>query len=56
MTKKYQRRLINNKATYLKIADNDIKKINTVIFDCDGVLINSKNSYDKCIELSLIHI
>ena len=56
MTKKYQRRLINNKATYLKIADNDIKKINTVIFDCDGVLINSKNSYDRCIELTISYI
>lgn len=56
MTKKYQRRLINNKATYLRIADNDIKNINTVIFDCDGVLINSKNSYDKCIELTISYI
>ena len=56
MTKKYQRRLINNKATYLKIADNDIKKINTIIFDCDGVLINSKNSYDRCIELTISYI
>ena len=56
MTKKYQRRLINNKTTYLKIADSDIKKINTVIFDCDGVLINSKNSYDKCIELTISYI
>ena len=56
MTKKYQRRLINNKAIYLKIADNDIKKINTIIFDCDGVLINSKNSYDKCIELTISYI
>ncbi|GIT66515.1 MAG: hypothetical protein Ct9H300mP24_8930 [Candidatus Neomarinimicrobiota bacterium] len=56
MTKKYQRRLINNKTTYLKIADSDIKNINTVIFDCDGVLINSKNSYDKCIELTISYI
>ena len=56
MTKKYQRRLINNKAIYLKIADNDIKKINTIIFDCDGVLINSKNSYDRCIELTISYI
>ena len=56
MTIKYQRRLINNKATYLRIADNDIKNINTVIFDCDGVLINSKNSYDKCIELTISYI
>jgi len=56
MAKQYQRRLINNKVAYLKIADSDIKNINTVIFDCDGVLINSKNSYDKCIELTISYI
>ena len=56
MVKQYQRRLINNKVAYLKIADSDVKNINTVIFDCDGVLINSKNSYDKCIELTISYI
>tara|TARA_B100001123_G_scaffold62489_1_gene68374 strand:- start:247 stop:1392 length:1146 start_codon:yes stop_codon:yes gene_type:complete len=56
MARQYQKKIINNKAVYLKISDRDIKNINTIIFDCDGVLINSKNSYDKCIELTISYI
>ena len=56
MARKYQKKVINNKTVYLRISDSEIKNINTIIFDCDGVLINSKNSYDKCIELTISYI
>jgi len=56
MARQYQKKVINNKTVYLRISDSKIKNINTIIFDCDGVLINSKNSYDKCIELTISYI
>ena len=56
MARKYQKKVINNKTVYLRISDSEIKNINTIIFDCDGVLINSKNSYDKCIEMTISYI
>ena len=56
MARQYQKKVINNKTVYLRISDSEIKNINTIIFDCDGVLINSKNSYDKCIELTISYI
>ena len=35
---------------------NDIKNIDAIIFDCDGVLVDITESYDTAINLSLIHI
>ena len=56
MMKEYQKKIINNKPLYQKISQNKIKNIDTIIFDCDGVLIDTKKSYDKCIELTISHI
>ena len=56
MSKKYQKKTINNKPIYQKISQNKIKNIDTIIFDCDGVLIDTKKSYDKCIELTISYI
>ena len=56
MSKVYQKRIINNRAVYQRISDRDIRNINTIIFDCDGVLIDSKKSYDICIELTISYI
>ena len=56
MSKVYQKRIINNRVAYQRISDRDIRNINTIIFDCDGVLIDSKKSYDICIELTISYI
>ena len=56
MIKGYQKKIINNKPLYQKITQNKINNIDTVIFDCDGVLIDTKKSYDKCIELTISYI
>ena len=56
MSKKYQKKTINNKPIYQKISQNKIKNIDTIIFDCDGVLIDTKKSYDRCIELTISYI
>jgi|TARA_B100001750_G_scaffold90962_1_gene71875 phosphoglycolate phosphatase-like HAD superfamily hydrolase len=56
MANKYQKKTINNKLIYQKISQNKIKNIDTIIFDCDGVLIDTKKSYDKCIELTISYI
>ena len=56
MIKGYQKKIINNKALYQNISQNNINNIDTIIFDCDGVLIDTKKSYDKCIELTISYI
>ena len=56
MSKVYQKRIINNRVAYQRISDRDIRNINTIIYDCDGVLIDSKKSYDICIELTISYI
>ena len=56
MSKVYQKRIINNRAVYQRISDRDVRNINTIIFDCDGVLIDSKKSYDVCIDLTISYI
>ena len=40
MSEVYQKRIINNRVAYQRISDRDIRNINTIIFDCDGVLID----------------
>ena len=56
MIKGYQKKIINNKSLYQNISQNNINNIDTIIFDCDGVLIDTKKSYDKCIELTISYI
>ena len=56
MIKGYQKKIINNKSLYQNISQNNINNIDTIIFDCDGVLIDTKKSYDRCIELTISYI
>ena len=56
MINTYQKKIINKKPLYQKISQDKINKIDTIIFDCDGVLIDTRKSYDKCIELTISYI
>ena len=51
----------NNEVLLTDLAKNEIDKFDSIIFDCDGVLIDVTKSYDTTINktisyLSLIHI
>ena len=42
---------VDNRKIYVKSkAKNHVKLVNTIVFDCDGVLLKTKDSYDKAIQ------
>ena len=57
MLENYLEFKLNGEKAYIKKDNlNQMKKINGIVFDCDGVLINIKESYNRTIKEVVVYL
>ena len=52
----YKRLTLNGNSALLRVSSIDsLESTDAVIFDCDGVLIDSRDSYDRAIDVTVAY-
>ncbi|MEM2110303.1 MAG: hypothetical protein QXX08_00280 [Candidatus Bathyarchaeia archaeon] len=57
LTKEYVTINLNGEVAYVKVNSlNQLKEVDAIVFDCDGVLVDIKDSYNKAISKTVTYI